>query len=41
MACVTEPLVAGFNNLKIPKNSDTRKIAVMILKIEECGSTIE
>ena len=26
---------------KIPKNSDTRKIAVLILKFEQCGSTIE
>ena len=26
---------------KIPKNSDTRKIAVIILKIEQCGSVIE
>ena len=26
---------------KIPKYSDTRKIAVIILKVEQCGSTIE
>ena len=26
---------------KTPKNSDTRKIAVIILKFEKCGSTIE
>ena len=26
---------------KIPKNLDTRKIAVIILKFEQCGSTIE
>ena len=26
---------------KIPKNSDTRKIAVIILKIEQKGFTIE
>ena len=26
---------------KIPKNSDTRKIAVIVLKFKQCGSTIE
>ena len=26
---------------KIPKYSDNRKIAVIILKFEQCGSTIE
>ena len=26
---------------KIPKNSDIRKIAVIVLKFELCGSTIE
>ena len=26
---------------KIPKYSDTRKIAVIILKFEQCGTTIE
>ena len=26
---------------KIPKNSDTRKIAVIILEFEQCGSAIE
>ena len=25
---------------KTPKNSDSRKIAVLILKFEQCGSTI-
>ena len=29
------------NYRKIPKNSDTQKIAVLILKFEQCGSTIE
>ena len=26
---------------KIPKYSDTQKIVVIILKLEQCGSTIE
>ena len=30
-----------FYYCKIPKYSDTRKIAVIILKFEHCGSTLE
>ena len=35
------PKIFASPTRKIPKYSDTRKIAVIILKFEQCGSTIE
>ena len=34
-------MYTAFNYRKIPKYSDSRKIAEIILKFEQCGSIIE
>ena len=43
LSCVfwTQSLMIKSHYLKTPKNSDTKKLAVIILKFEPCGFTIE